>query len=474
MGEMSLIEHDLLVIGGGPGGYVAAIRAAQLGLNTACVEQEQALGGTCLRVGCIPSKALLESSELVHKALSGFAEHGIQTSQIKLDVSAMMKRKESIVDGLCSGIAQLFKKHGVTRYQGHAKFDGPGKVIVETADGLVDLSAKHIIIATGSKPVQLPGVELDGDLIGSSTQGLSFTEVPERLAVIGAGVIGMELGSVWLRLGSQVTVLEYLDHILPGTDSEIVREAFRIYKKQGFEFRLKSRVTAARVEGKGKNRECVVEMEGAEPVRADRVLCVVGRIPNTDGLGLESTGIELDIKGRIVVGEHWRTSTEGVYAIGDVTPGWMLAHRAMEEGVACVEQIVNGYGHVNYGAIPSVVYTEPEIASVGQTEDELQATGMKEGVDYKKGTFTFRANGRARTLSSVDGKVKVLADAATDRILGVHIIGPRAGDLIAEALVAIEFGASSEDLGRICHAHPSLSEVMKEAALAVTGQPIHF
>ncbi len=470
---MSAIEHDLIVIGAGPGGYVAAIRAAQLGLNTACIEQEPALGGTCLRVGCIPSKALLESSELVHHAVTGFAEHGVNVGPVKLDLAAMMRRKDAIVDGLTGGVAALFKKHGVTRYTGHGKLLGPGSVAVEGAEGNSELSAKHVLIATGSKPTSLPGVEYDGDRIGTSTEGLQFTEVPQRLVVIGAGYIGLELGSVWLRLGSQVTVLEYLDRILPGVDTEIAREAFRSFKKQGFDFRLKSRVTAARVEGKGKNRECVVELDGAEPVRCDRVLCVVGRTPNTDGLGLDSVGLSPDARGRLTVDAQWQTTAPGVFAIGDVTPGLMLAHRAMEEGVACVERIVTGYGHVNYSAIPSVVYTEPEIASVGKSEDDLQREGLKEGQDYKKGAFMFRANGRARTLSSVDGKVKVLADAATDRILGVHIFGARAGDLIAEACAALEFGASSEDIGRMCHAHPSLSEALKEAALAVTGQPIH-
>jgi dihydrolipoamide dehydrogenase len=470
---MAVIEHDLIVIGAGPGGYVAAIRAAQLGLNTACVEQEPALGGTCLRVGCIPSKALLESSELCHQALTGFEEHGIMVGPLKLDLAAMMKRKQSIVDGLTGGVAQLFKKYGVARYEGHAKLDGPGRVVVEGANGAENLAAPHIIIATGSKPATLPGVEVDYDRICTSTEGLSFSEVPPRLVVIGAGYIGMELGSVWLRLGSQVTVLEYLNRILPGIDTEIAREAYRVFKKQGFDFRLQRHVTSARVEGKGKNKECVVEVEGAEPVHADRVLCVVGRVPNIDGLGLESVGLDADSRSRISVDEHWQTGAPGVYAIGDVTPGLMLAQRAMAEAVACVERIATGYGQVDYSAIPSVVYTHPEIASVGKTEDELQAAGKIEGQDYKKGVFLFRANGRARTLSAIEGKVKVLADAATDRILGVHIVGARAGDLIAEATAAIEFSASSEDVGRICHAHPSLSEALKEAALAVTGQPIH-
>jgi dihydrolipoamide dehydrogenase len=470
---MGLVEHDLVVIGAGPGGYVAAIRAAQLGLNTACVELEPLLGGTCLRVGCIPSKALLESSELVHQALHSFEEHGIHVGPLKLDLAAMMKRKDGIVESLTGGIASLFKKHGIARYLGHGKFTGPGRVAVESGEAPVELAAKHIIIATGSKPAALRGVVFDGDRIGSSTEGLSFSEVPPRLIVIGAGYVGMELGSVWLRLGSQVTVLEYLDRILPGIDSEIAREAQREFKKQGFDFRLRSRVTGAHVEGKGKNRECVVEVEGAEPLRADRVLCVTGRVPNTDGLGLEAAGLSTDEHGRIPVDAHWQTAVPGIYSVGDVIPGPMLAHKAMDEAVACVDRIVTGYGRVNYGAIPSVVYTNPEVAAVGKTEDDLQAAGLKPDRDYRKGVFLFRANGRARALGQTAGRVKVLADAQTDRLLGVHILGPRAGELIMEATTAIEFGASSEDLAHVCHAHPTLNEVLKEAALATAGQPIH-
>ena len=467
-------QHDLIVIGAGPGGYVAAIRAAQLGLNVACIESDPVLGGTCLRVGCIPSKALLESSELYAEARHGTSSvHGFSVDNVQLNLPVMMQRKQEIVDGLTGGVAQLFAKHKVTRYHGHASFTSPASIVVESGESTLELSAKHFIIATGSKPAPLPGVEFDGDLIGTSTEGLSYGQVPGELIVIGAGYIGLELGSVWQRLGSKVTVLEYLDRILPGIDSEIAREAQRILKKQGIEFRLGTRVIGAKVSGKGKTRRATVELDGAEPLSADRVLCVVGRVPNTDGLGLEAAGVIADGKGRVQVDSTYRTNVNNIYAIGDVIAGPMLAHKASEEGVACVEQLVSGYGHVNYDAIPGVVYTQPEIASVGRTEDELQAEGLKVGTDYKKGVFMFRANGRARALNQVDGRVKILADIASDRILGVHIIGPRAGDLIAEAVLAIEFGASVEDIARTCHAHPTLAEVFKEAALAVDGKQIH-
>lgn len=458
-------QHDLIVIGAGPGGYVAAIRAAQLGLKVACVEQEKALGGTCLRIGCIPSKALLESSERFAAAQHDLAEHGVKLSGVELDLSALMKRKGKVVDGLTKGIDALFKKHKITRYLGHGRLAGPGRVDVAGTDSTTELQAKHILIATGSTSAELPGVELDHDRIGTSTQALAYGEVPRHLVVIGAGYIGLELGSVWRRLGAQVTVLEYLDRILPGTDDEIAKEALKLFKRQGLKFHLGARVTAARVKGK----QCLVEYEGAKPLECDRVLLAVGRVPNTADLGLDAVGIQLDERGRIPVDEHFATSAAGVYAIGDVIRGPMLAHKAEEEGIACVERIVAGYGHVNYDAIPGVCYTEPEIASVGKTEEQLEEAG----VEYHKGVFHFRGNGRARALGHVDGKVKVLADARTDRILGVHIIGPRAGDLIAEAAVAIEFGASSEDLARCTHAHPTLAEALKEAALAVAGRSLH-
>ncbi|HYJ31609.1 MAG TPA: dihydrolipoyl dehydrogenase [Candidatus Binatia bacterium] len=462
---MTNAKHDLIVIGSGPGGYVAAIRAAQLGLNTACVEFEPALGGTCLRVGCIPSKALLESSERYHETKEMLAPHGVTVQGVSFDLGVMMKRKDEIVKGLTGGVDLLFRKNKVTRYSGRGRITGPGRVAVEGGAEPATLEAKSILIATGSKSAPLRGVTVDGDRIGTSTEALSWPEVPGRLAVIGAGYIGLEMGSVWLRLGSRVTVLEYLDRILPGMDAEIATEAFRLFKRQGMEFRLTSKVTGAKVEGK----EVVVTCEGQEPLRVDRVLLAVGRVPYTEGLGLESVGLKPDDRGRIPVDEHYRTSAEGVYAIGDVIGGAMLAHKASEEGVACVEWIATGYGHVNYEAIPGVVYTQPEIASVGRTEEELTAAG----VAFRKGVFFFRGIGRARALGQIDGRVKILADAKTDRILGVHIIGPRAGDLIAEAVAAIEFSASAEDIARICHAHPTLAEAVKEAALAVDGRPIH-
>jgi dihydrolipoamide dehydrogenase len=464
---MSSVTHDLVILGAGPGGYVAAIRAGQLGMNVACVEEVPALGGTCVRIGCIPSKALLESSEHFYEAQHALAVHGVKVAGVELDLPTMLKRKDQVVNDLTRGVEFLFKKNKVTRYAGHARFTGPGRVTVTGADGaaVAEITAKHIVIATGSKPAPLKGVAYDGDRIGSSTEALSYAEVPKHLVVIGAGYIGLELGSVWLRLGAKVTVLEYLDRILPGMDSDLATEAKRIFERQGITFLLGRRVTGAKLEKK----EVVVESEGAEPIRCDRVLLAVGRIPNTDDLGLESVGIKTDERGRVPVDEHFATSAPGVYAIGDVIGGAMLAHKAEEEGVACVERIATGYGHVNYDAIPGVVYTHPEIASVGRTEDELKAAG----VAYKKGVFFFRANGRAKALAEIDGRVKILADGTTDRILGVHILGPRAGDLIAEAAVAMEFGASAEDLARTCHAHPTLAEAVKEAALAVGGRMIH-
>ena len=467
-------QHDLVVIGSGPGGYVAAIRAAQLGLDAACVELEPALGGTCLRVGCIPSKAMLESSERYHEAAHAMAPHGVVIGSVSLDLPTMLKRKDEIVRGLTGGVDMLFKKNKVTRYTGRGRITGPGRVVVEGAQSSggdaakttpAELTAKHILIATGSRSADLPGVKPDGDRIGTSTEALAYSEVPKHLVVIGAGYIGLEMGSVWLRLGAKVTVLEYLNRVLPGMDDEIAGEALRLFKRQGMEFRLGAKVTGAKTT-KGR---VVVTCEGLEPIEADRVLLAVGRVPNTEGLGLESVGIEPDARGRVPVDEHFQTSSPGIYAIGDVIGGAMLAHKASEEGVACVEQIATGYGHVNYDAIPGVVYTQPEIASVGRTEEELKASGIA----YRKGTFFFRGIGRSRALGQIDGRVKILADATTDRILGVHIIGPRAGDLIAEAVAAIEFGASAEDIARISHAHPTLAEAVKEAALAVDGRPIH-
>jgi dihydrolipoamide dehydrogenase len=458
-------SHDLVVIGAGPGGYVAAIRAAQLGMDVACVEKEKALGGTCLRIGCIPSKAMLESSELYREARSAFGAHGVRIEKVDLDLATMLKRKDDVVKANTSGVEFLFKKNKVTRYLGTGRLAGAGKVVVESGKETLALAAKHVLIATGSVSAPLAGVEVDGDRIGTSTEALAWSEVPPRLVVIGAGAIGLEMASVWSRLGSKVTVLEYLDRILPGMDAEIAGEAHKVLKKQGIEFRLGARVTAARAKGSA----CTVEAEGMEPIECDRVLLAVGRKPMTEGLGLEAAGIAADAKGRIPVDETFRTSAEGVYAIGDVIRGPMLAHKAEEEGVACVEGIATGYGHVNYDAIPNVVYTAPEVAAVGKTEEELKQAG----VEYRKGTFPFLANGRARALGHTEGRVKILADAATDRVIGVHILGARAGDLIAEAVAAIEFGATSEDVARTCHAHPTLAEAVKEAALAVDGRALN-
>lgn len=459
-------RHDLVVIGAGPGGYVAALRASQLGFDVACVDENELLGGVCLRVGCIPSKALLESSELFAKARSGMANHGVTIRGVELDLDAMMKRKQRIVEGLSRGVEGLFRSQKVIHYRGRAHFEGPKRLIVETNGSETILAARHYLIATGSRPATLPGVELDGDLIGTSTEALAYKEVPERLVVIGGGYIGLELGSVWNRLGSQVTVLEALDRILPEVDHELADQARPIFEKQGLDFRLGARVERAYV----KDGHCIVEYEGQSPIECDRVLLAVGRKPNTDNLGLESIGVALHPRGWIPVNDYFATSAEGVFAIGDCIGPPMLAHKASDEGLACVERLVTGYGHVNYDAIPAVIFTHPEIASVGQTEQQLQKANRA----YRKGQFPFRANGRARTLDDTEGGIKILADAKTDRLLGIHILGPRAGDLIAEATAAIAFGASSEDVARTSHAHPTLAEALREAALAVNGHAIHF
>lgn len=457
--------HDLVVIGAGPGGYVAAIRAAQLGMNVACVEKEPALGGTCLRVGCIPSKALLEASELYHLAHSGLNAFGVVAEGVRFDLPAMLKRKDQIVTSLTGGVQHLFKKNKVTRYEGHARFVSPTQLRVEGAQP-TEISARKFIIATGSKSAPLRGVTVDGQIVVTSTEALSFGSVPKHLVIIGAGVIGLELGCVWARLGAKVTVLEYLDRIMPGIDGGIATEAKKIFEKQGLEFRLGVRVTGTRLVG----NECIVECEGTEPIQADKVLLAVGRVPNTDDLGLETIHVAKDARGRVQVDAHWETTIPGIHAIGDVIAGPMLAHKAEEEGVAVVEYLANGYGHVNYDAIPSVVYTDPEIAGVGKTEEQLQEAK----IPYRAGVFPFLANGRAKALGQTDGRVKILAHAETDRVLGVHILGPRAGDLIAEAVAAIEFGASSEDLARTSHAHPTLAEAIKEAAFAVEKRAIHI
>ena len=457
--------HDLVVLGGGPGGYVAAIRAAQLGLNVACIDENLQFGGTCLRVGCIPSKALLESSHLYHQAAHDLAEHGIEVTGAKIDLPAMLKRKDEVVNTLTGGINMLLKRNKVTAYVGRGQLAGPGKLVVKSEDGEQEISAKSIIIATGSKPAMMKGVEFDGDLIGDSTTALSYPAVPKSMIVIGGGYIGLELGSVWSRLGAEVTVLEAMDRVLPGLDEEIGRLAHRTFEKQGLKFVTGAWVESATVE----NGECVVKIKGQEPLTAERVLLCTGRVPNTDSIGLETVGIETDARGTIQIDENFTTSAAGVYAIGDCVPGAMLAHKASEEGIACVEKIVNGTGQIHYDAIPAIVYTHPEIAMVGKTEQQLK----EEGTEYLKGMCPYGANGRARAIGDAEGRVKILADAKTDRLLGVHIIGAHAGDLIAEAAVAMTFKASSEDLARCSHAHPTLSEILMEAAMAVEGRAVH-
>lgn len=462
---MSGSEYDLVVLGGGPGGYVAAIRAAQLGLSVACVDENDKFGGTCLRVGCIPSKALLESSHLYHDTKSSLGVHGIQVGQVQLDLAAMMKRKDQIVQTLTGGIDLLFKKNKVTGYRGRGVLTSPTSVDV-TMDGKVrTLRGKRLLIATGSKPASMRGVEEDGVRIGNSTTALSFDKVPERLTVIGGGYIGLELGSVWNRLGSKVIVLEAMDRILPGMDQELSQLAQRVFTRQGIEFRLQSWVESARVQGD----KCIVKCKEQDPIECDRVLLAAGRVPLSQGIGLENLGIEVDKRGFVPVDSNYQTKVPGVYAVGDIIGGAMLAHKAMEEGVIVVERFSGIHSHFNYDCIPAIVYTHPEIATVGKTEEQLKEAGIA----YKKGVGAYGANGRARTLGEAEGRVKILADAKTDRVLGVHILGARAGDLIAEASVAMEFGASSEDIARSCHAHPTLSETLHEAALAVDQRAIH-
>lgn len=463
--------YDVVVIGGGPGGYVAAIRAAQLGLKTACVEQRKTLGGTCLNVGCIPSKALLTSSEKFEEAKHTLAGHGIKLGSVELDLPTMMANKNKVVKDNTAGIEFLFKKNKIDWLKGKGRISAKGEVTVEGDGGAEVIGAKNIIIATGSESIPVPGVEVDEQRIVTSTGALELTEVPKRFAVIGGGVIGLELASVWSRLGAEVTVIEYLDRILPGLDGEVSKQMQRILGKQGFTFKLGTKVTGAAAGNAGITLT-VEPSKGGEPqqVEADVVLVAIGRRPYTAGLGLEEMGIEVNARGRIVTDAHWQTSVPGVYAIGDVIEGQMLAHKAEDEGVAVAEFISGQSAHINYDAIPGVVYTWPEAANVGKTEEELKAAGIK----YKAGKFPFTANGRARALGYTDGFVKILADAASDKVLGVHIVGPNAGDLIAEVTLAIEFGASSEDIGRTCHAHPTLAEAVKEAALAVDGRPIHI
>ncbi len=461
-------SNDLVVIGAGPGGYVAAIRAAQLGMKVACVEKEPALGGTCLRIGCIPSKALLDSSELYEQARERLGTHGVKVSSVELDLAAMMRRKDKVVKGLTAGVASLFKKNGVTHVRGSAKIDAPGAVSVEGADA-GKLSTKSILIATGSEPSPLPGVEFDGRTIVSSEEALSFAAVPSRLLVVGAGAIGLELGSVWARLGSKVKVVEFMDRILPTMDKELGTSLKKVLERQGLSFQLSATAKSATIEGE--EARVTIEADGKTSTESfDMVLVAIGRRPYTAGLGLDAIGVALDKKGRIEVDERFQTSVAGIYAIGDAIRGPMLAHKAEDEGVACVEMLAGQAGHVNYDAVPSVVYTWPEFASVGKSEEEC----AEQGRVVKIGKFPFFANGRARAMEERDGLVKVIADARTDRVLGIHILGPRASDLIAEAALAIEFGSSSEDIARTCHAHPTLPEAVKEAALGVAGRSIHI
>jgi dihydrolipoamide dehydrogenase len=464
---MSEAAYDLIVIGAGPGGYVAAIRAAQLGLKTACVEARETLGGTCLNVGCIPSKAMLNASELYHEAQSGaLAKFGIDFKGVSLNLDQMHAEKAKAVTELTGGIEFLFKKNKVDWIKGHAAFTSANSIDVAGKSH----TAKNIMIATGSSVTPLPGVEIDQKVIVDSTGALALPKVPKHMVVIGGGVIGLELGSVWLRLGAKVTVVEYLDQLLPGMDGEVRKEAAKIFKKQGFEIRTGTKVTGASVKS-GMATLTVEPSAGgtSETIEADCVLVAIGRRPNTDGLALDRAGITLNKRGQIDIGHDFQTSVPGIYAIGDVCPGPMLAHKAEDEGIAAAEFVAGLTGIVNHDVIPSVVYTYPEIASVGLTEEEAKELG-----ETKVGKFPMMANSRAKTNRTTDGFVKVIADAKTDRVLGVHIIASIAGAMIAEAATAMEFGATSEDIAYTCHAHPTHAEALKEAAMAVTGKPIHM
>jgi dihydrolipoamide dehydrogenase len=463
-----MADFDLIVIGAGPGGYVAAIRAAQLGLRTACVESRETLGGTCLNVGCIPSKALLHASELYEEAHSGtLGKFGVNFKGVSLDLGAMQAEKEQAVKELTGGIAFLFKKNKVEWLKGHAAFTGPSSIEVDGKS----YSAGAIMIATGSSVTPLPGVEIDQKVIVDSTGALALGKVPKHMVVIGGGVIGLELGSVWKRLGASVTVIEYLDQILPGMDAEVRKEAARIFKKQGFTIRTSTKVTGAVVKG-GMARLSLEPAQGGdtETIEADCVLVAIGRRPNTEGLALEKAGLSTNARGQIEVGHDFQTSVKGIYAVGDVTPGPMLAHKAEDEGIAAAEFVAGLTGIVNHDVIPGVVYTYPEIASVGLTEEEAR----QKGYELNVGKFPMMANSRAKTNRDTDGFVKVVADAATDRVLGVHIIASVGGTMIAQAAQAMEFGATSEDIAYTCHAHPTHAEALKEAAMAVTGKPIHI
>lgn len=467
-------QYDVVVVGGGPGGYVAAIKASQLGLKTACVESRGTLGGTCLNVGCIPSKALLHSSHLFDEAKTHFAQHGITADNVAVDLDVMMANKAKSVTALTGGIEYLFKKYKVDYLQGKGKITGPNTVTVDLNDGGVEaVETKNVLIATGSEPSPLPMCPVDNAAgkIVDSTGALVLKEIPKTMAVVGGGVIGLEMGSVWRRLGTKVTVVEYLDGIIPGTDKDIAKTFLRTLKKQGMKFQLKTGVTKSEVTETGVALTTAPSKGGDEKTTEyDVVLVSTGRRPFTGGLGLEEMGIETDALGRVIVDEHFKTKIPSIHAFGDVVDGPMLAHKAEEEGIACVETIAGFAGHVNYDVIPGVIYTYPELATCGKTEEELKEAG----VAYNVGAFPFSANSRARATGDSDGTVKVLADKETDRILGVHIIGPNAGEMIGEAVLAMEYGASSEDIARTVHAHPTLSEALKEACMAASGSPIHF
>ncbi|SDR23796.1 dihydrolipoyl dehydrogenase [Pseudovibrio sp. Tun.PSC04-5.I4] len=467
------MSYDLVVIGTGPGGYVCAIKAAQLGMKVAVVEKRKTHGGTCLNIGCIPSKALLHASEMFEEANHNFETLGIKTSKPKVDWKVMLAHKDKVIDGNVTGIDYLFKKNKIDAHMGTGRVLGAGKVEVKAEDGSTSIvETKNIVIATGSDVMPLPGIELDEKTIVSSTGALELEKVPNRMVVVGAGVIGLELGSVYARLGTQVTFVEFMDKILGPMDADVSKQFQRMLKKQGLTFKLSSKVTG--VQKKGRALEVTVEPAAGEAaavtLEADVVLVAIGRRPYTEGLGLAEAGVELDERGRVKTDGHYKTNVDGVYAIGDVIVGPMLAHKAEDEGVALAEMLSGQAGHVNYDVIPGVVYTSPEVASVGKTEEELKAAGVK----YKSGKFPFSANGRAKATLHTDGFVKVLADADTDRVLGVHIVGHGAGEMIHEACVLMEFGGSSEDLGRTCHAHPTMSEAVKEAAMATFSKPIHM
>ncbi|GAM24800.1 hypothetical protein SAMD00019534_079750 [Acytostelium subglobosum LB1] len=468
------VKKDLVIIGGGPGGYVAGIKAGQLGMSVAVVEKRGKLGGTCSNVGCIPSKALLNATHKYEEAKTRFPSLGIRVDNVDFDLDAIMKYKDKTVNGLTSGVEGLLKKNKVDYLKGHATITGTNTVSVAQLDGTTKtLEAKNIIIATGSEITSLPNVTIDEETIVSSTGALSLRAVPKRLVVIGGGVIGLELGSVWSRLGAQTTVIEFTDRIAAGADGEVAKKFQRILEKQHIKFHLGTKVTAVTKRESGGatvSVQAVGESGLTGELEADVVLVCVGRRPNTDGLGAKELGLGMDKAGRVIIGENFQSSVPSIYAIGDVVRGPMLAHKAEEEGIAVVEHLHNGTGHVNYSAIPSVIYTHPEVAWVGRTEEELE----QQGVQYRVGNFPFLANSRAKTNASTEGFVKFLSDATTDRILGVHIVGDCAGEMIAESVLAIEYGASSEDIARTCHAHPTLSEAVKEAAMATYGKPIHM